>query len=50
MLHPLIKVEPYWNVNQYGQASSTINYFIKVEPYWNVNSDFTLASTISALH
>ena len=33
----LIKVEPYWNVNNKEAMELKITNFIKVEPYWNVN-------------
>ena len=34
---PLIKVEPYWNVNDRNQRTLSNIKKIKVEPYWNVN-------------
>ena len=34
----MIKVEPYWNVNQTYASLSEPTKDIKVEPYWNVNS------------
>ena len=33
----MIKVEPYWNVNQYQWLYDYRMWKIKVEPYWNVN-------------
>ena len=33
----LIKVEPYWNVNDCSYNLLHEQYVIKVEPYWNVN-------------
>ena len=33
----LIKVEPYWNVNNYNETFKAFEGLIKVEPYWNVN-------------
>ena len=35
--YEIIKVEPYWNVNNIYAYGSKIVDGIKVEPYWNVN-------------
>ena len=34
----IIKIEPYWNVNNDGGSSWCIEASIKIEPYWNVNA------------